>query len=66
MNSNPTNVILLLILILLAAGALPVYISPGALYWLVARLYARAHALTEARLVYKREYSRAMREGYSA
>ena len=60
MNGTDVNVVLALVVILTGAMALAVWVSPKALHWAIARLYARACALEAARKIYTEAYGEAI------
>jgi len=66
MNITDINVTLAVVLVLTAAGALAVWVSPRAIDWCIKRMYARSRALSAARVTYANEWKQAMeavREG---
>ena len=60
MTVTDVNTTLLVVVILAAAGALAVYLSPKAIVWSTRRMNARARALSAARATYADEWKEAM------
>lgn len=63
MTVTDINVTMAVVLVLAAAGAFAVWLSPQATDWCVRRMAARSRACRAARATYADEWKEAMREG---